>query len=228
MRDFESIVILALIVAALTYFWKKLLRKNRQDASHGLSLKDLVTSSMPDTAKDRAPGKQEEPKEAKGADQKKENEEESPAETAKERTAMEMCLEFLRKYNCKLWQSVDRDDNYCTEFQGATFILNTWNVSIVEIIYPNFHTIPLDNYEDISRIRKVINQLNIYSYMTLFYAIDKEEKKFIVSMKRDCFLFPDTEDADEVLYSVFSACFGVARHFLEELDEVRREEEQEK
>lgn len=228
MRDLESIAILALIVVAVAYFWKKLLWKNRQDALHKLNLNDAPAPPAPDTVKDSSSDKQEEPKEAKGARQEKENKGEPPTETAKERTAWEMCLEFLHKHNCDVEFSED-DEKLCwTNFQGTLFCLVARNDHILEVYYPQFHDVPLNQYDEISRIRKAINRVNMHDFFTLYYNIDENQQSLSVSVKRACFLVPEMKDSNGYLYSTLTACFEVARKFMYTLDTIRREELEQK
>lgn len=212
----------------MLYFWKKLLRENRADAQDRMNPPIMPVSPAPAMMEGDTQGKEEEPKGQENADQDMKSAGKASTEASKERTAIEMCLEFLHKYNCDVEFSKNNENLCLVNFQGGYFYLNAWNDRVLEVTHPNFHIVPLDHYDEISRIRKAINRVNMHDFFTLYYVIDEEQQSFTVNAKRACFLPPEMKASDSYLYSMLTGCFDVARRFEATLDDIRREEQEQK
>ncbi len=228
MNDFASTIVIGLIGMGFFHVWKKLLKKNRQDIQDRLSTQHSPEAHTLAMTEGDTQGQKERHKGQESIRQDGKSQDEPQEEAVKERTAMEMCLEFLHEYNCDVKFS-ESDENLClVRFQGGDFYINVWNDRVIQVDYPEFHSTPLDDYDEISRIRKAINRVNIHDFFTLYYFIDEERQFLSVSAKKACFLPPEMKNTNNYLYSILTGCFEVARRFEGTLDVIRQEEQKEK
>lgn len=138
----------------------------------------------------------------------------------------DLCVEVLRKLNCEI--QFDEENEYTMYFtyQGEHFHIDTWKECLMIGIWDTWWgTVDLDDLDDVSRIRKAINVVNINSFLTMVYSIDQEHQQFVVHTKRQCLLIPQIPDVEHYLASMLAGFFDVQRSFKEELDKLRREDE---
>lgn len=138
----------------------------------------------------------------------------------------DLCVEILRKLNCEV--QFDEENEYTMYFtyQGENFRIDTWKDCLMVGIWDTWWgTVDLDDLDDVSRIRKAINTVNINSCLTLVYSIDQEHQQFAVHTKRQCLLIPQIPNAERYMAAMLAGFFDVQRNFKEELDKIRREDE---
>lgn len=138
----------------------------------------------------------------------------------------DLCVEILRKLNCKV--QFDEENEYTMYFtyQGENFRIDTWKECLMIGIWDvGWGTVDLDDLDDICHIRKAINTININSFLTMVYSIDLEGQHFAVHTKRQCLLVPQIPNIENYLAAMLAGFFDVQRSFREELDKLRREDE---
>ena len=159
----------------------------------------------------------------------------SPSSTSESQTNMDdiqnistrdLCVNVLRKLNCDV--QFDEEDSYRMSFtyQGETFQIDTWKDGLMISIWDTWWgSVDLDDLDDVSRIRKAINTININSSLTLVYSIDQENQRFAIHTKRQCLFIPQIPNIENYLSAMLSGFFEVQRSFKEELDKLRKEDE---
>ena len=138
----------------------------------------------------------------------------------------DLCVNVLRKLNCNV--QFDEEDSYRMSFtyQGETFQIDTWKDGLMILIWDTWWgSVDLDDLDDVSRIRKAINTININSSLTLVYSIDQENQRFAIHTKRQCLFIPQIPNIENYLSAMLSGFFEVQRSFKEELDKLRKEDE---
>ena len=111
-------------------------------------------------------------------------------------------------------------------YQGEHFHIDTWKDCLMIGIWDTWWgTVDLDDLDDVSRIRKAINIVNINSFLTMVYSIDLEHQQFVVHTKRQCLLIPQIPKVEHYLAAMLAGFFDVQRSFKEELDKLRKEDE---
>lgn len=138
----------------------------------------------------------------------------------------DLCVNVLRKLNCDV--QFDEEDSYRMSFtyQGETFQIDTWKDGLMILIWDTWWgSVDLDDLDDVSRIRKAINTININSSLTLVYSIDQENQRFAIHTKRQCLFIPQIPNIENYLSAMLSGFFEVQRSFKEELDKLRKEDE---
>ena len=150
-------------------------------------------------------------------------------ETAQNKTAMDLCLEFLHKYNCDVCFDEEDDSIIDFSFQGGYFRIDVWNNNVVNILFPDIYRVTLDDYDEISRARKAINEINAYQFGTMFYTIDKATNSLRVHSRHVCSFFGiEVEQSNTLLHSTLSAFFESRLRFFHFLNQVTEEEKKQK
>lgn len=137
----------------------------------------------------------------------------------------ELCLEVLKNLNCQVSFDEEDPDSMLFNYQGENFMINASNECRMITIWDQFwYDVNLDNLEDVSRVRKAINSVNISIAPTLVYSFVEETNKMWVHTKLTA-LF-DTEISDKQNYfRVFVFLFFDAhRWLLAEIDRLKKEE----
>lgn len=137
----------------------------------------------------------------------------------------DLCVEVLRKLNCDVQFDEEDDSIMFFTYQGERFRIDTWKDCLMIGIWDTWWgTVDLDDLDDVSRIRKAINIVNINSFLTMVYSIDQEHQQFAVHTKRQCLLIPQIPNVENYLAAMLAGFFDVQRSFKEELHKLRRED----
>lgn len=134
----------------------------------------------------------------------------------------DLCVEVLRKLNCDVQFDDENEYNMYFTYQGENFSVDTWENGLMITIWD---TVDLDDLDDVSRVRKAINNINVRQNLTLMYSIDEKSQKFAVHTKRQCLLIPQIPQIENYMAAMLSGFFDVQRSFKEEYDRLRLEEE---
>ena len=138
----------------------------------------------------------------------------------------DLCAEVLRKLNCDVQFDDENEYNMHFSYQGENFSVETWEDGLMITIWDTWWgTVDLDNLDDVSRVRKAINTINVRQGFTLMYSIDEKSKKFAVHTKRQCLLIPQIPQIENYMVAMLTGFFDAQRSFKEEYDRLRLEEE---
>lgn len=137
----------------------------------------------------------------------------------------DLCAEVLRKLNCDVQFDEENEYNMHFSYQGENFSVETWEDGLMITIWDTWWgTVDLDNLDDVSRVRKAINTINVRQGFTLMYSIDEKSKKFAVHTKRQCLLIPQIPQIENYMVAMLTGFFDAQRSFKEEYDRLRLEE----
>lgn len=138
----------------------------------------------------------------------------------------DLCVEVLRKLNCDVQFDDENEYNMYFTYQGENFSVDTWENGLMITIWDTWWgTVDLDDLDDVSRVRKAINNINVRQNLTLMYSIDEKSQKFAVHTKRQCLLIPQIPQIENYMVAMLTGFFDVQRSFKEEYDRLRLEEE---
>lgn len=138
----------------------------------------------------------------------------------------DLCADVLRKLNCDVQFDDENEYNMHFSYQGENFSVETWEDGLMITIWDTWWgTVDLDNLDDVSRVRKAINNINVRQGFTLMYSIDEKSQKFAVHTKRQCLLIPQIPQIENYMVAMLTGFFDVQRSFKEEYDRLRLEEE---
>ena len=137
----------------------------------------------------------------------------------------DLCAEVLRKLNCDVQFDEENEYNMYFTYQGENFSVDTWENGLMITIWDTWWgTVDLDDLDDVSRVRKAINNINVRQNLTLMYSIDEKGQKFAVHTKRQCLLIPQIPQIENYMAAMLTDFFDVQRSFKEEYDRFRLEE----
>ena len=137
----------------------------------------------------------------------------------------DLCAEVLRKLNCDVQFDEENEYNMYFTYQGENFSVDTWENGLMITIWDTWWgTVDLDDLDDVSRVRKAINNINVRQNLTLMYSIDENGQKFAVHTKRQCLLIPQIPQIENYMAAMLTDFFDVQRSFKEEYDRLRLEE----
>ena len=137
----------------------------------------------------------------------------------------DLCAEVLRKLNCDVLFDEENEYNMYFTYQGENFSVDTWENGLMITIWDTWWgTVDLDDLDDVSRVRKAINNINVRQNLTLMYSIDEKGQKFAVHTKRQCLLIPQIPQIENYMAAMLTDFFDVQRSFKEEYDRLRLEE----
>lgn len=137
----------------------------------------------------------------------------------------DLCAEVLRKLNCDVQFDEENEYNMYFTYQGENFSVDTWENGLMITIWDTWWgTVDLDDLDDVSRVRKAINNINVRQNLTLMYSIDEKSQKFAVHTKRQCLLIPQIPQIENYMAAMLTDFFDVQRSFKEEYDRLRLEE----
>lgn len=138
----------------------------------------------------------------------------------------DLCAEVLRKLNCDVQFDEENEYNMYFTYQGENFSVDTWENGLMITIWDTWWgTVDLDDLDDVSRVRKAINTINVRQNLTLMYSIDEKSQKFAVHTKRQCLLIPQIPQIEDYMAAMLTGFFDVQRSFKEEYDRLKLEEE---
>jgi Ca2+/Na+ antiporter len=138
----------------------------------------------------------------------------------------DLCAEVLSKLNCDVQFDDENEYNMHFSYQGENFSVETWEDGLMITIWDTWWgTVDLDNLDDVSRVRKAINTINVRQGFTLMYSIDEKSQKFAVHTKRQCLLIPQIPQIENYMVAMLTGFFDAQRSFKEEYDRLRLEEE---
>lgn len=137
----------------------------------------------------------------------------------------DLCAEVLRKLNCDVQFDEENEYNMYFTYQGENFSVETWEDGLMITIWDTWWgTVDLDDLDEVSRVRKAINTINVRQNLTLMYSIDEKSQKFAVHTKRQCLLIPQIPQIENYMVAMLTGFFDVQRSFKEEYDRLRLEE----
>lgn len=138
----------------------------------------------------------------------------------------DLCAEVLRKLNCDVQFDEENEYNMYFTYQGENFSVDTWENGLMITIWDTWWgTVDLDDLDDVNRVRKAINTINVRQNLTLMYSIDEKSQKFAVHTKRQCLLIPQIPQIEDYMAAMLTGFFDVQRSFKEEYDRLKLEEE---
>lgn len=136
----------------------------------------------------------------------------------------ELCKAILHNLNCKTEEDEEEgSDRLAFKFQGETFCIIVSDDCLLATIYDfSWGSVELDDIDEVSRVRKIINEINFqYGGHTLFYTMDTDNNRMVVHTKRQILLTPEIPNLDNYMTAMLSGFFEVQRDMAHELDKER-------
>lgn len=137
----------------------------------------------------------------------------------------QLCKALLHELNCKITEDEDDHDRMEFLFQGETFCLIGSDESLMVTVYDfSWGSVPLDDIDEVSRLRKTINSVNFrFGGLSVVYSIDTDHNRMVVHSKRQFLLTPEIPNIVEYMTAMLTGFFEIQRALTHELDRLRME-----
>lgn len=134
----------------------------------------------------------------------------------------ELALSTLRKLGCQLEEMEEGRIRF--DYQGITFLMEAVDECLfVNLIWPWCYSFSKFDIDEFSRVRQVINDINMRGSVSVFYGISDSDE-VAVHIKKHFLLVPQIPDLEEYLKVVFDCFFRTARTLNLEIEKVRMKE----
>lgn len=113
------------------------------------------------------------------------------------------------------------------EYQGITFLMDANDdCYFVNIIWPWCHTFNKFDIDEFSRVQRVVNEINSYDSITVFYGISDSDD-VLLHMRKNLIFVPQIPQINEYLRSILRSFFQTARTLEFEIEKSRLQENKE-
>ena len=135
-------------------------------------------------------------------------------------------IETLQKMNIKYEMSPDDDSRLWFEWQGGTFGIDVTNdCPFIVIWFLQWEDWELYDIDTISRVKRIMNDVNIKTPITVVYSVNEAASTFSIHSKKQALFIPQIPEPEKYLQSLLSDFFLVCRYALVELDKLKNQEE---
>lgn len=137
----------------------------------------------------------------------------------------QLCKALLHELNCKVAEDEDDHDRMDFMFQGESFTIMGSDDSLMVTVYDfSWGSVPLDDIDEVSRLRKTINSVNFrFNGLAVVYTIDTDRNRMVVHTKRQFLLTPEILSIIDYITAMLTGFFEVQRALAHELDRLRLE-----
>lgn len=135
-------------------------------------------------------------------------------------------LETLQKMNVNYEFAPDDETRLWFEWQGGHFAIDTANDNpFIEIWFLQWEDWELYDIDTISRVKRIMNDVNIKTPITVVYSVNEAASTFSIHSKKQALFIPQIPEPEKYLQSLLSDFFLVCRYALVELDKLKNQEE---
>lgn len=137
----------------------------------------------------------------------------------------ELMHALLRDLNCRVMEDEEDSDRMHFTFQGETFCAIASDDCLLVTVYKfSWGSVPLDDIDEVSRLRKVINNVNFnFGGLCVVYTMDTDDNRMMVHTKRQFLLTPEIPNILDYITAMLTGFFEVQRALTHELDRLRME-----
>lgn len=137
----------------------------------------------------------------------------------------QLCKALLHELNCKVTEDEDDHDRMDFMFQGESFTIMGSDDSLMVTVYDfSWGSVPLDDIDEVSRLRKTINSVNFrFNGLAVVYTIDTDRNRMVVHTKRQFLLTPEIPSIIDYITAMLTGFFDVQHALAHELDRLRLE-----
>ena len=107
------------------------------------------------------------------------------------------------------------------KYQGIDFLMEaTDDCKFVNLIWPWCHCFSKFDIDEFARVRQVVNEINMYDSLTVFYTITDSDD-VALHIKKNFLLVPQIPEVEEFLRMILNGFFGTARSLDLEIERCR-------
>lgn len=140
----------------------------------------------------------------------------------------ELCMTLLNDLNCKTIEDEENKERIEFKFQGETFCLIVSDDCLLVTVYDfSWGSVSLDDLDEVSRLRKVINNVNFrFGGLCCIYTMDTDQNRMVVHTKRQFLMTPEIPNITDYMEAMLTGFFEVQRALTHELDRLRMGEKE--
>lgn len=135
----------------------------------------------------------------------------------------ELWRNVLKQLNVDVRTDDEHDNRFLFDFQGGHFYVDVDDTAFSELYYAFIEEADLSDVEEVSLMRRAINEANYHACPTIVYSTNEEEDKMYVHMVQSVFLMPQIPHAKDYLQSRLVVFFQLQRR-LTNIEERMRQE----
>ena len=134
-----------------------------------------------------------------------------------------LVLQVLKSIGCQPEETGEGRIKF--EYQGITFLVETQeDCPFINLIWPWCHSCSLYDIDEFSRVRRMVNEINMYYSCKLFYVVDSETDEVVVLVKKHFLFIPQIPQLDGYLIGFLSLFFETVRAFDINVEKIRLQE----
>lgn len=146
----------------------------------------------------------------------------SETEMEKEIKTRELAISVLKDIGAELTDAGEERIQF--EYQGITFLMDANDdCYFINIIWPWCHTFNKFDIDEFSRVQRVVNEINSYDSITVFYGISDSDD-VLLHMRKNLIFVPQIPKINEYLRSILRSFFQTARTLDFEIEKSRLQE----
>ena len=135
----------------------------------------------------------------------------------------ELFLQTLTAIGCQY--EVDEHDRVCFAYQGEHFVVDADNDTPYITIYDfAWHIVPMSDIDEISRLRRAVNEVNWQNSVTTLFTIDNEDNSMVVHCKVTIVFVRQLHDLQGYLRIELAEFFRAHRLLADEMAKLRAKE----
>lgn len=135
-------------------------------------------------------------------------------------------LETLQKMNISYEFSPDDETRLWFEWQGGNFAIDVANDSpFIDIWFHQWEEWELYDIDSISRVKRIMNDINIKSPITVVYSVNEAANTFTIHSRKQSLFIPQIPAPEDYLKSMLADFFFVCRYAMVELEKLKNQEE---
>ena len=139
-----------------------------------------------------------------------------------EMTQRQRLLTVLKEMNCQPEEDPEEPERINVAYQGERFIIDYSEQSKYISIYDVWwYNAPLNDIEQLSDIRKVVNACNFDNHTTLVYTINTEENVIGIHSRQSMVFVPEIPNLKDYLSSQFVDSFRQHQNFHARLNALK-------
>lgn len=134
----------------------------------------------------------------------------------------ELALNTLRRLGCQPEETEEGRIRF--DYQGIVFLMEAIDECLfVNLIWPWCYSFSKFDIDEFSRVRQVINEVNMQGTVTVFYGISDSDE-VAVHIKKHFLLVPQIPHLENYLKLMFDSFFRTARTLNLEIEKIRLQE----
>lgn len=136
--------------------------------------------------------------------------------------AKDLAYKLLKEIGCTPQETEEGRIKF--EYQGISFLMEAINeCKFVNLIWPWFHSFSKFDIDELSRVRQVINDINMSGTASVFYNITDSDD-VALHIKKHFLLVPQIPDLEEYMKLTLDSFFRTARTLDIEIEKCRFKE----